>query len=93
MPKKEEGISSEWNDPDDAPKWTDDQLGRAELRQGDEVVRPSTGTLTKPGRPKMESPKQQVTLRLDPEVLEHFRAGGAGWQTRINEVLKKAMGA
>lgn len=39
------------------------------------------------GRPKSAAPKVQVTVRLDPAVLEHFRAGGAGWQTRINRVL------
>lgn len=32
--------------------------------------------------------KAQVTLRLDVEVLEKFKASGAGWQTRINEALK-----
>jgi uncharacterized protein (DUF4415 family) len=31
-----------------------------------------------------------VTLRLDTEVLEHFKAGGPGWQTRINAVLRRA---
>ena len=36
--------------------------------------------------------KQQVTLRLDPDILERFRADGPGWQGRINEVLRKAMG-
>jgi uncharacterized protein (DUF4415 family) len=32
--------------------------------------------------------KRQVTLRLDAEVLDRFKAGGRGWQTRINAVLK-----
>ena len=32
--------------------------------------------------------KQQVTVRLDPEVLAYFKAQGRGWQTRINAVLK-----
>lgn len=32
--------------------------------------------------------KQGVFLRLDPDVLEFFREGGAGYQTRINAVLK-----
>jgi uncharacterized protein (DUF4415 family) len=32
--------------------------------------------------------KRQVTLRLDAEVLEKFKAGGRGWQTRINAVLR-----
>lgn len=42
------------------------------------------------GRPPKENPKAQVTLRLDAEVLQHFKAGGPGWQTRINAVLKRA---
>ena len=36
--------------------------------------------------------KEQVTLRLDQDVLEFFRGGGAGWQDRINEALRKAAG-
>ena len=42
------------------------------------------------GRPPKENPKAQVTLRLDAEVLQHFKAGGPGWQTRINAVLRRA---
>lgn len=33
-------------------------------------------------------PKRQVTIRLDPDVLDHFRRGGRGWQSRINAVLR-----
>jgi uncharacterized protein (DUF4415 family) len=36
--------------------------------------------------------RQQVTLRIDQDVLEHFQAGGPGWQDRINEALRKAAG-
>ena len=36
-------------------------------------------------------PKVSTTLRLDAEVLEHFRKGGPGWQTRINAVLQSAV--
>ena len=36
--------------------------------------------------------KEQVTLRIDQDVLEHFREGGAGWQDRINAALRKAAG-
>jgi uncharacterized protein (DUF4415 family) len=36
--------------------------------------------------------KEQVTLRIDQEVLEYFREGGPGWQDRINEALRKAAG-
>jgi uncharacterized protein (DUF4415 family) len=42
------------------------------------------------GRPKSASPKQQVTLRIDRDVLEKFRATGEGWQSRINAALRKA---
>ena len=32
--------------------------------------------------------KEQIAIRLDPEVLSAFRASGPGWQTRLNTVLK-----
>jgi uncharacterized protein (DUF4415 family) len=44
------------------------------------------------GRPKAAAPKVSTTLRLDPDVLHHFRAGGPGWQSRINAALRKAAG-
>ena len=44
------------------------------------------------GRPPLDSPKKQVTLRLDAEVLERLRLSGKGWQGRVNEVLKKSVG-
>lgn len=36
--------------------------------------------------------KEQVTLRIDQEVLEYFQSGGPGWQDRINDALRKAAG-
>jgi uncharacterized protein (DUF4415 family) len=36
-------------------------------------------------------PKQQITLRLDPDVLKFFRKHGRGYQTTINAVLRKYM--
>ena len=36
--------------------------------------------------------KEQVTLRIDHDVLEYFREGGPGWQDRISEALRKAAG-
>ena len=41
------------------------------------------------GRPKLEQPKQHVTLRLDASVVEAFKAQGPGWQRRINEALAR----
>ena len=76
-------ISKGWVDPDDAPELTDEQFERADVYRGDKLVRR--------GRPKLERPKQAVKLRLDQDVLDHFRAGGAGWQSRINAVLREAI--
>ena len=44
------------------------------------------------GRPALEKPKKQVTLRLDADVVESFRAEGAGWQSQTNATLRKARG-
>jgi uncharacterized protein (DUF4415 family) len=69
---------------------TDSFFDRAEYAIGGVVIRPANGTLTKPGRPKSAAPKQSVHLRLSPDVLAHFRKTGPGWQTRIDETLRKA---
>lgn len=82
MPKKKESGPSEWVDPDDAPELDDDFFDRAEYRIGDKIVRP--------GRPPLGAQaKSSVTLRLDADVLESYRATGAGWQTQINADLRK----
>ena len=44
------------------------------------------------GRPPVESPKQQVSIRLDADVLAKLKATGPGWQGRVNEILRKAVG-
>ena len=44
------------------------------------------------GRPALDNPKKQVTLRLDSDVVAQLRAGGPGWQSRINDILRKAVG-
>ena len=44
------------------------------------------------GRPPLMTPKQAIKLRLDSEVVERFKAGGPGWQSRMNEALRKAAG-
>lgn len=43
------------------------------------------------GRPRSDSPKQHVSLRLDAEVVAGFRETGPGWQGRINDVLAKSL--
>jgi uncharacterized protein (DUF4415 family) len=89
MPKNEPSTKSTWIDPDEAPVWTAGTFDRAAVQQGATLIRPASGTLTKRGRPKSDDPKLQVTLRLDREVVDHFRQTGSGWQSRINEALRQ----
>jgi uncharacterized protein (DUF4415 family) len=48
----------------------------------------------KPGQrgPQRTPTKEQITLRLDRDVVEHFKAGGRGWQSRINAALRRIVG-
>jgi uncharacterized protein (DUF4415 family) len=71
-----------WVDPDDAPELTKDYFERADLYHGDKLIRR--------GRPPSENPKQAIKLRIDADVVEYFRTTGPGWQTRINEALRRA---
>jgi uncharacterized protein (DUF4415 family) len=82
MPTKKPISKRKWIDPDDAPRLDGDWFARAEIKDGDKVVRA--------GRPKSDAPKESINIRLDPDVIAHYRATGAGWQTRINRDLRKA---
>lgn len=44
------------------------------------------------GRPPVARPKVSTTIRLSRDVIDHFRAGGKGWQTRIDEALREWIG-
>lgn len=44
------------------------------------------------GRPPAAVTKVSTTIRLDPDVIEAFKAAGPGWQGRINDALRKAAG-
>jgi uncharacterized protein (DUF4415 family) len=78
---------------EDNPEWTEEDFARA-LR-GDDIPAHILAAFPKTrGRPAgsvKADAKQAVSIRLDPEVLAHFRATGRGWQSRINEVLRKAI--
>ncbi|TLY77056.1 MAG: BrnA antitoxin family protein [Gammaproteobacteria bacterium] len=43
------------------------------------------------GRPKGSGRKVRLTVRLDRDVVDHFRATGQGWQTRLNDALVRVV--
>jgi uncharacterized protein (DUF4415 family) len=75
-------------DPDN-PEWTAEDFQRAKpftkMFPALAKSRPVRGPQRKPT-------KVAVSLRLTREVVERFKAGGPGWQRRIDEALKKAAG-
>lgn len=93
---KTKGVSETpveyFTDRDDAPELTEERAAR--LRPAKEIFPEYVLAQFKrsPGRPKAETPKQQVTLRLDADVLAHWRAKGAGWQSGINAALRRVSG-
>lgn len=64
---------------DEIPELADDFFTAADVYHGTRLI--------KKGRPVSDNPKQPTTLRLDRAVLDYFKAGGKGYQTRINQVL------
>jgi uncharacterized protein (DUF4415 family) len=42
--------------------------------------------------PSVPGAKEQVSVRIDRDVLEYFQGQGPGWQDRINAALRKAAG-
>ncbi|GAB2731469.1 BrnA antitoxin family protein [Comamonas sediminis] len=67
-------------------------LAEAKAGQYGAVHTPKQIAARKPGRPAGSvkvAAKVSTTLRLDPDVLEAFKSQGAGWQTRINDVLRE----
>lgn len=81
MSKKKSVTESKWIDPDEIPELTQEWFDSADYYEG--------GKLVRPGRPMAAAPKEAISLRLDPDVLAHFRATGPGWQSRINDALRK----
>ena len=76
-------------DYDDNPPWTAADFKRA--RPAREVAPKIVAAAKRArGRPPLENPKISLTLRLDKEMVEKFRASGQGWQSRMNGALIKA---
>ena len=75
----------------DNPEWTEEDFANAVRFDGVSLFE-AAAVMRRLRGPQKTPTKQQVTLRLDRDLVERFRAGGPGWQTRINETLRKAVG-
>src|ERR1700739_3209572 len=68
-------------DYEEIPELTDEWFRRADVYHG--------GKLVRRGRPLSPMRQRAVSVRLDPDVIAHFRRSGRGWQSRINAALRK----
>ena len=82
MSAKRKDSSPISRDPETPPEITDAWISEADLCLGEKLVRR--------GRPKVANPRQLLSLRLPPKVIERWRATGPGWQTRMADALEKS---
>jgi uncharacterized protein (DUF4415 family) len=71
----------------DNPEWTKDDFARA--KPYSEMFPELAATLRRRG-PQKTPTKKAVSIRISPDVLEHYRSTGPGWQSRIDAALRKA---
>ena len=73
----------------DAPEWTDEDWARARpaIEVDPELVEQYLRT-----RGNQKTPaKELISLRIDADLAAHFRNSGPGWQTRLNDTLRRAV--
>ena len=76
---------------DDNPEWTEQDFKDA--RPPHEVLSPEILKAFPRTRGPQKTPtKVPVNIRLSQDVVDHYKATGPGWQSRIDEALKKAAG-
>lgn len=82
MTENKKVITSALDPADDAPELDDDWFDRADLYKGTVLIRR--------GRPLGSGSRELVSLRIDKDALAAFKATGPGWQSRINDTLKRS---
>ncbi len=88
--KKARGYGKkDLRDASDNPELTKSDFARA--RPFSEVFPDLSASIRKGRGPNRSPTKKLVSLRLSPEVVEHFKSTGAGWQSRIDETLREAV--
>lgn len=70
----------------DSPPLTDEDL--AAMRPVDPAMLEHLRRSQRRRGPQRAPVKRQISVRLDPEIIDHFKEGGPGWQSRMNEALR-----
>jgi len=78
------------SDPD-APEATDEQIAQAKPF-ADVFPELAASIKRSRGRPPVDSPKSQVSIRLSPDVLAKLKEQGRGWQSKVDDILRQAVG-
>lgn len=86
-----ESGTPDGHDFDENPEWTEADFAKA--RSASEVLPAELYQALARGRgPAKQPTKKPVSIRLSTRVLDHYRAQGAGWQTRLNADLEDMIG-
>ena len=98
MSEKSTGTVKFRLDPKNPPMMSPDQLKRLRGMKDEDIdysdIPRSEGIVwTRPGALVPDGNKQQITVRLDADVLEFFRKTGTRYQSRINAALREYMKA
>ncbi|MEK6747097.1 MAG: BrnA antitoxin family protein [Pseudomonadota bacterium] len=81
---KKNSAKKSWTDPDDAPELNADWFKKADLYDGERLVRQR-------GRPTVEHPKKRITLRLDDRIISALHDIGKGYNARVEKILLNAI--
>lgn len=88
--KKRRGFSDrDLREVSDSPELTKADFAKA--KPFAEVFPDLSASIRRGRGPNKAPTKKQVSLRLSPEVIQHFKKGGKGWQSRIDETLRRVV--
>ncbi len=71
------------------PQWTKADFRRAAHVQGASLSQ-AVAAIRRGRGPQKKPKKIAVSIRLEPDIVSHFKSGGAGWQVRMEKALKAA---
>ena len=74
---------------DDNPEWTKADFENAVHVDGVSIAE-AVKALRRGRGPQKEPKKVAISIRLNPDIVKHFKSGGVGWQGRMEKVLEKA---